>query len=89
MNKESNTKIIISWILGLILLTIGILNIILVDPLPGIIYILLSLIYFPPIMRFIKKNIGLSISFTTKLVMWFVIMWPTLGVGDLAEILGL
>lgn len=80
---------ITSWIFGAVFFVIGALNAILVHPVPGIFYLLLSLIYLPPVSAFIKKKLGLAIPFWVKIVLGLVILWGTLAVGDLAEILGL
>jgi len=65
------------------------LNLILVHPVPGIFYLLLSLIYFPFVCSFAKKKIGFALPFWMKVVLGLIILWGTLAVGDLAEILGL
>lgn len=80
---------IISWLFGAIFLVTGVLNAVLVHPVPGIFYLLLSLVYFPPVSVFVKKKFGLAIPFWAKVVLGLVILWGTLAVGDLAEILGL
>jgi hypothetical protein len=78
-------------VLGLVIifLIIGILNLILVHPVPGVFYILLSLIYLPATDTYLKKKINLSIPPLPKIIIALVILWGTLAVGDLAEILGL
>jgi len=80
---------ITSWIFGIIFFLAGVLNAILVHPVPGAFYLLLSLIYFPLVSVFFKKKFGFSIPFTVKVILGIVILWGTLAVGDLAEILGL
>lgn len=80
---------IISWIFGIVFLVTGVLNAILVHPVPGIFYLLLSLVYFPPVSVYIKKKLGFTIPFWVKAVLGLVVLWGTLAVGDLAEILGL
>ncbi|MHA6279999.1 hypothetical protein ACXYMT_07440 [Salinimicrobium sp. CAU 1759] len=75
--------------LGLIILSLGILNLILVHPVPGIIYVLLSLLFFSPVENFFKRKFRFSIPFPALLVLALVIFWFTLGVSDLAEMYGL
>lgn len=87
--KNLNALDVISIVFGLIFLTIGVLNIIKVHPVPGIFYIVVSLLYFPPTNWFLKKKFKLSIPFGLKLILFILVMWPTLAVGDLAEIYGL
>ena len=79
----------VSWLFAILLILIGVLNIMQVHAVPGIIYILISLIYMPPFTSFIRNKLGFSIPGWFKLVLGFLIMWGTLGVGDLAELYGL
>ncbi len=87
--KNLNALNVISWIFGLLLVTIGVMNIVLVHPVPGIFYIVVSFLFFPPTNVFLKKKFNFLIPFWLKVVLLFLIMWPTLGVGDLAELYGL
>lgn len=80
---------ILSWIFGVVFIVTGILNLFLVHPVPGIFYLLLSFIYFPPVVTLLKERLGFSIPLTVKVILGFVILWGTLAVSDLAEILGL
>ena len=84
--KTSN---IISLIFATIFLVIGILNLFLVHPVPGIFYIVLSFIYTTSFNLIIKKRFGFAIPIFVKIILGLVILWATLAVGDLAEILGL
>lgn len=79
----------VSWIFGFWILIIGILNIFQIHAVPGIIYIALSLVFFPTTNIFLKKKFGFSIPFAIKIILFLLIMWFTLGVGDLAELYGL
>lgn len=86
---KSKTKDVISWIFAAVFFVIGVLNLFLVHPVPGIIYILISLVYLPMTNNFLKKKIGFQIPFFVKVIFGLVLLWATLAVGDLAEILGL
>lgn len=86
MAKNKKTNKVLSWIFGGILLVIGLLNIIFVHLVPGIVYILISLLFFPPINDIIKQKLGFAIPFMVKLILFTLIMWVTLGVGDLFEL---
>lgn len=79
----------VNWIFGAIFFVTGILNLWLVHPVPGIFYLLLSLGYLPQTDAFVKRTLGFSIPPAVKIVVGLVILWGTLAVGDLAEILGL
>lgn len=87
MNK--NTKNIICWILASIMLIIGILNLILVHPVPGIFYILVAVLFSPLLNNWFMKNLKFEIPFWLIALIFLVIMWGTLGITDLAEIMGL
>jgi hypothetical protein len=89
MKTKINTLDIISWIFGILIFFIGILNLFLVHAIPGIIYIILSFVFFPPTNVFLKKKFNFSIPFSIKIILFILIMWPTLAVGDLAEMYGL
>lgn len=89
MKNESIFYLLSGWIFGLVILTLGILNLILVHPVPGVAYLLLSLIFFPPINAVFRKNLGLSIPLVFKIILGVVIIWFTLGISDLAEMYGL
>ena len=89
MIKNLNALNIVSFVFGLLLLTIGIMNVFMVHPIPVIIYILVSLVFFPPTNNILKKTLNFTIPFKLKLIIFILIMWFTLGVGDLAEIYGL
>ncbi|WP_347922412.1 hypothetical protein [Pontimicrobium sp. SW4] len=87
--KKLNVLEVISLLFGLILLTIGIMNILKVHPVPGIIYITFSIVFFPPTKVFFKKRFNFTVPFGIKTILFIIIMWFTLGVSDLAEMYGL
>lgn len=78
---------IISWLCGLIVLTIGISNLLLVHPVPGVAFILLSLLFFPPVNAVLKQKAGFYIPFAVKAILAIVIIWFTLGVSDLGDMI--
>ena len=86
MSGPSSIGHISSWGFGLLLVVIGLLNIILVHPVPGLIYLVLACIYMPPTAVWLKKKISFSIPRAVKIILGLLIMWVTLGVGDLMEI---
>jgi hypothetical protein len=73
----------------MLIFTIGIMNLFLVHLVPGIIYMLLSIMYFPPANAFFKKKSGFHIPVAVKIILGILILWFTLGVSDLAEMYGL
>ena len=88
-NSNSAVLSMISWILGIAFFAIGVLNVYLVHPVPGVFYLLLSFVYFPPANAILKERFGFSIPLVVKIILGLVIVWFTLGVSDLAEMFGL
>lgn len=78
--------VILNWIAGLILLTIGLLNLFLVHPVPGIAFIIFSVIYFPPVTDLLKKNLNLIIPPIVKVFLFVFLVWFTLGISDLGDL---
>lgn len=76
-----------SWFFGIAVLTIGILNLLLIHPVPGIIGLCLSLVFLPPVNEVLKKKTGFAIPFAIKVVLALVIFWFTLGVSDLGDVI--
>lgn len=85
--KNNTTSLIISWFFGLLIFAIGVLNVILVDYRPGIIYIILSLIYFPPVNEIIVEKLGFRIPKFLKIILGIIIIWFTLGISDLGDMI--
>lgn len=81
-----NIRNIISWVFGMLALSIGIINIFWGnDPEFGIFISLLSLIYFPPVTDLLKKLTGISVHWIAKVVIGLFIIWAALGVGELFD----
>lgn len=94
MNNEPNVinvraviSNVIGWIFCVAVLVVGLLNMFLVHPVPGIVYLLLSLVYFPPTNTFLRKTFGYSIPLVVKLVLALIIVIFTLGVSDLGDMI--
>lgn len=75
------------WAFGLVVMIIGVFNILLVHPVPGIVYLLLSLVYFPPANAIFRKKLGFSIPLVVKITLGIVIIMFTLGVSDLGDMI--
>jgi hypothetical protein len=75
------------WLFGLTVFAIGVLNIVLVHPVPGVVYLLLSLLYFPPISKLFMEKVGFSASPVVKIIIGILIIWFTLGVSDLGDMI--
>jgi len=52
---------------------------------PGLIYLLISLVYLPSTNSLLKKKFGFSIPIAMKIILAVLVLWFTLGVGDLME----
>lgn len=79
----------VGWFFSIIFFVIGVMNIVLVHPVPGLGYILIAAFYFPPTGEWIKRKFSFALPLVAQIIIGLVILWGTLAVGDLAEILGL
>lgn len=89
MSQNNNDHVLTNWIFFSVMIILSVLNIILVHTVPGLIYTVFGLIFFPPFNNLLKHKLKFSIPFNIQIILFVLIMWATLGVGDLAEILGL
>lgn len=87
MQGKTLTSTLISWFFGIIVFAIGLSNLIWVHPVPGFIFLFLSLIFFPPVDVFLRKRFGISIPFIVKIILGIIIIWFTLGVSDLGDMI--
>jgi len=83
--KKIPFVLIAGWLFGMILVIIGVMSLFLVHPVPGRAYLLLSLIYFPPVTGWLKEKYRIRIPVIVKIILGIFIMMFTLGVSDLAE----
>jgi hypothetical protein len=81
------TSHIISLIFGIAVLAIGVLNLLLVHPVPGVAFLLLSLVYAPQTDAFLRNRFGFPIPLVVKIMLGIVIIWFTLGVSDLGDMI--
>jgi hypothetical protein len=87
MQKTQRISDAISWILAVLVVTIGILNLLLIHPVPGMIGLLLSLAFFPPVNKLLLKRVGFTIPFTIKMILAATVFWFTLGISDLGDLI--
>ncbi|MEJ8757112.1 hypothetical protein WG947_08900 [Pontibacter sp. H259] len=87
VNNPSPIWSISGWVFGIVLVVIGVLNLFLVHPVPGIAYLLLSLVYFPPANVYLKKVVGITIPVILKIILGIVLIMFTLGVSDLGDMI--
>lgn len=87
MKEEIKKSQIISWLFGIAVLAIGVLNVFLVHPVPGVVYGLLSFVYFPPANNIFRKTFGFPIPPAVKIFLGLVIIMFTFGVSDLGDMI--
>lgn len=84
--KKSSIWHTLNWIFWFIFFALGILNFIYIHPVPGIAYVVISLIYLPPLTTYFKIRFNFEIPSIIKVVLAFLVLWGTLAVGDLFEL---
>ncbi len=86
MKNKSVFWDVISWMFGVIVLVIGLVNIFRGnDPFFGVFIALLAFVYFPPVNSLLKKITGIRIHFILKILLGLFILWAALGVGELFD----
>ncbi|MEJ8844745.1 hypothetical protein WG954_20290 [Lacibacter sp. H375] len=88
MTYKLNIGNIISWIFGVIVFAIGIVNTFWGnDTAFGIFILLISLVYFLPVNELLKKLTGYTIPKMglIKTGLAFFVIWASLGVGELFD----
>ncbi|MCE3283131.1 MAG: hypothetical protein K0Q66_1868 [Chitinophagaceae bacterium] len=83
--KATSTPVL-NWVLGIPVFIIGLLFIFLVHPVPGIIAILISLIYLPQASVLLQRRFGFPVPLAVKILLAIAVIWFTLGVSDLGDI---
>ncbi len=90
MDNQSNLWNIISWLFGIGVFGVGLLNMFWGnDTWFGVFILLLSFVFFPPVTALFRRKTGLSIPGILKIVVGILIVWVTLGVGDFFDKLNL
>lgn len=88
MTGKTNAADIISWLFGIVVVAIGIVNVFWGNDMEfGIFLLLLSFIYFLPVNSILRKIAGFSIPKMgiIKIVLGIFILWASLGVGELFD----
>ncbi|HEX9959857.1 MAG TPA: hypothetical protein VGB00_02930, partial [Pyrinomonadaceae bacterium] len=78
---------IIDWMFGIAVFAIGVLNVFLVHPVPGVVYLLLSFVYLPPANAVLRKRFGFRVPLVVKIILGIFIIMFTLGVSDLGDMI--
>jgi hypothetical protein len=90
MKDPLRTSHTFSWIFGIIVWMISVLNLFLVHTVPGVVlvvYLFLSLVYFPPANAVFREKFGFSIPPVVKIILGIFIIMFTLGVSDLGDMI--
>lgn len=87
MNNRWTVWYVSGWVFGLVVFIVGLLNMFLVHLVPGVAYLLLSLVYLPPANAFVKQWLGLSVPLVVKVFLGIVLIMFTLGVSDLGDMM--
>ena len=86
MNNKSNVLNIISWLFGIAVFAVGVINTFWGnDPGFGVFLLLLSFVYFPPANAVLRKKTGFAVPGIVKIVLGIFIIWASLGVGELFD----
>lgn len=84
--KKSASALIVNTVFGLLFILIGFINTFWGnDPFYGLFIILLSIVFFLPIINFIIEKIPQKTLFILKIVLGLFIIWSSLGVGELFD----
>lgn len=84
--KKSTIRIIINLLFGLLFFYIGFVNTFWGnDPFYGLFIILLSILFFLPIIHLIVEKIPQKTLLIIKIILGLFIIWSSLGVGELFD----
>ena len=78
---------VVDGVCGPVVFAIGALNLWLVHPVPGAVGLSLSLVYVPAVRRVIARTIGLQIPRWSRIALAVAVVWFTLGVSDLGDMI--
>lgn len=84
MNYKLIIGDVISWFAGLIFLAIGLINSFWGnDPYFGLLIVLISFMYLPPVDDLVRKLFNFNVPLFLKVLMAILIVMASLGVGEL------
>ena len=78
---------LINLFFGTIVFAIGLANLLLVHPVPGVVGLLLSVLYWPWTNGLFQKHFGRPIPLALKVGLGVLVIWFTLGVSDLGDMI--
>ena len=77
----------VDWLFGTVVLAIGLLNLVLVHPVPGLVFLAASLVYLPATDALVRRRFGVPVPPALKALLGLAIVWFTLGVSDLGDMI--
>lgn len=78
---------ITGYLFAALVFTLGVLNLVLVHPVPGLVYMLLALLFLPGTNNMLRQKLGFAIPAWLKILLGIFILWFTLGVSDLGDMI--
>lgn len=87
MNKTLNAGNLFSVLFAIVLFAFAVLNLFLVHPVPGIIYLFLTFLYLPQANNLLWNRLSFPIPLLVKISLGIVIIMFTLGVSDLGDMI--
>ena len=78
---------VLSSIFGILVVILGILYLMVVHFVPAFICFLLALVYFPPADALFQKRLGMRVPIVLKILIGLFIIWFTLGISDLGDMI--
>ncbi|NDK56598.1 hypothetical protein [Pontibacter fetidus] len=87
MDKSLHFGNIASAAFAVVLLIVGVLNMVLVHPVPGLMYFMLAILYVPATNSLLRKKLGFGVPAIVKIALGIVIIMFTLGVSDLGDMI--
>ena len=88
MDRVMTAGTVASYAFAMVLVAIGIGNLIYVHPVPGIAFLLFAMVYVPPVSPWLEEKLGTRTASIAKFIFGFALLWFTLGISDLGEIMG-
>ncbi len=86
IDNKLNAWNIISWLFGIVVFAIGVVNVFWGNDAGfGVFILLLSFIYFSPLNAIFESKLGFRIPWFVKVLVGVFVLWAALGVGELFD----
>lgn len=83
MLRDGTASRVVDSVFGIAVLLIGVLNLWLVHPVPGVVGVLLSLVYVPAL----RRRFDVAVPVAVRIAIGVAVLWFTLGVSDLGDMI--